>query len=52
MYLVFKSFATIYERLRKASQLIRQKVDLDLEKQEIRDVVGISDELALEKFKQ
>ena len=41
VYLVFKMVASIYERLVKAKQLITAKVGQDLEKKEIREVVGI-----------
>ena len=51
LYLVFKSIATIYERLSKAQQLIAEKVDLDLQKPEIRAAVGISDPAELAAYR-
>ena len=44
--------ASIYERLVKARQLIKSKVDLDLQKDEIREVIGIEDEAKLNTFKE
>ena len=44
--------ASIYERLVKARQLIKSKVDLDLQKDEIREVVGIEEEAKLSTFKE
>ena len=32
LYMVFKTIASIYERLSKAQQLVREKVDLDLKR--------------------
>ena len=51
LYLVFKTIASIYERLVKAQQLISAKVDQDCERQEIKDVIGLSGE-ELTTFKQ
>ena len=40
-YMVFKMIATIYERLLKAKQLIKEKVEEDLEKQDMaKEVIG------------
>jgi len=59
-YMVFKTIASIYERLRKAQQLITAKVDLDLSKSEIKEVIGAKtesematyrDEVIVERFK-
>ena len=52
IYLVFKSIATIYERFVKAKQLIKQRVDIDLQRADIKEVVGISDPAALDDFKE
>ena len=50
LYMVFKTIASIYERLSKAQQLIREKVELDLKRSDIRDVIGIEDPAELEAF--
>ena len=40
-YIVFKMFATIYERIVKAKQLIVAKVDEDLSKESIKEVLKL-----------
>ena len=50
-YLVFKTVASIYERLVKAKQLIKEKVDQDCERDEIKEIIGLSGE-KLDNFKQ
>ena len=40
-YLVFKMLATIFERLVKAQQLIRAKVEDDLKSVESRELIGL-----------
>lgn len=52
MYLVFKLIASIYERLVKAKQLIRSKVETDMEKSEVLEIIDIKDEAELTKFKE
>jgi len=49
---VFKLIASIYERLVKANQLIKAKVDLDCEKDEVKKVINSASEADLKKFKQ
>ena len=41
-FLVFKLLATIYERLVKAQQLIRGKVEDDLKSKEVREIIGMT----------
>ena len=41
-YLVFKLLATIYERLVKAKQLVKDKVGEDLKKEETLELVGMA----------
>ena len=43
-YLVFKLLATIYERLVKAKQLVKEKVEEDLKKEETLELVGMAGE--------
>ena len=52
MYLVFKLIASIYERLVKAKQLIRSKVETDMVKIEVIEIIDIKDEAELTKFKE
>ena len=49
--MVLKTIASIYERLSKAQQLIREKVDLDLKRQDVLEVVGIDDPAKLKQFR-
>lgn len=51
IYLVFKMIASIYERLVKAKQLIAHKVDQDLQKAEILEVLGFASDAAEESLK-
>ena len=44
IYLVFKLVATIYERLVKAKQLVRTKVEEDLAKTETLEALGLADD--------
>ena len=41
-FLVFKLLATIYERLVKAQQLIREKVEEDLRNKENLELIGLA----------
>jgi len=50
LYLVFKTIASIYERLVKAKQLIAEKVEMDFKRSDVKDIVSFDDEnLALFK---
>ena len=51
IYLVFKTIASIYERLVKAKQLISAKVELDCERSDIVETIGLTGE-QLTMFKQ
>lgn len=39
LYMVYKTIASIYERLSKAQQLIAEKVDLDLKRNDIKELL-------------
>ena len=49
--MVLKTIASIYERLSKAQQLIREKVDLDLKRQDVLEEIGIDDPTKLKQFR-
>lgn len=49
---MFKLIASIYERLVKAQQLIKAKVDLDCEKDEVKEFIKATDEAELISFKE
>lgn len=45
LYMVYKTIASIYERLSKAQQLIAEKVDLDLKRNDIKELLIDKNEL-------
>ena len=59
LYLVFKTIASIYERLVKGRQLIAEKVEMDLKRSEVKDIVGLDgknlasfkEQVIIERFK-
>ena len=38
LYIVYKTIASIYERLSKAQQLIAEKVDLDMKREDVSEI--------------